>query len=116
MEWLQEYAEPEPQHRHVSHLWGLYPANEISPYTTPQLADAARKSLAVRGDEGVGWSLAYKAVLWARLRDGNHAWLLMRRALSPVTSQEMRYDNGEVEFMSISSTRARHFKLMAISA
>ena len=94
MEWLEEYAETEPQHRHVSHLWGLYPGNEISPYTTPQLADAARKSLVVRGDEGLGWSLAYKAVLWARLGDGNHAWRLMRRSLSPVTSQEMRYDNG----------------------
>jgi alpha-L-fucosidase 2 len=94
MEWLQQYAETEPQHRHVSHLWGLYPGDEISPYTTPQLADAARKSLEVRGDEGVGWSLAYKAALWARLGDGNHAWLLVRRALFPVISQEMRYDNG----------------------
>ena len=61
MEWLQEYAETEPQHRHVSHLWGLYPGDEISPYTTPELAEAARKSLEVRGDDGVGWSLAYKA-------------------------------------------------------
>jgi alpha-L-fucosidase 2 len=94
MEWLEQYQEPEPHHRHISHLWGLYPGDEISPYTTPQLADAARKSLEVRGDEGVGWSLAYKAALWTRLGDGNHAWLLMRRALFPVTSQEMRYDNG----------------------
>ena len=94
MEWLQEYKEPEPQHRHVSHLWGLYPSDEISPVTTPGLAQAARKSLEMRGDEGVGWSLAYKAALWARLGDGNHAWLLVRKALFPVTSQEMRYDNG----------------------
>jgi alpha-L-fucosidase 2 len=94
MEWLQEYVEPEPHHRHVSHLWGLYPGDEISPYTTPELAQAARKSLEVRGDESVGWSLAYKAALWARLGDGNHAWLLVRKALFPVTSHEIRYDNG----------------------
>ncbi|HEV2695069.1 MAG TPA: glycoside hydrolase family 95 protein [Verrucomicrobiae bacterium] len=94
MEWMQEYAETEPQHRHVSHLWGLYPGNEISPYTTPQLAQAARKSLEVRGDDGVGWSLAFKAALWARLGDGDHAWLLVRKALYPVTTQEIRYDNG----------------------
>jgi alpha-L-fucosidase 2 len=94
MEWLQEYAEVEPQHRHVSHLWGLYPADEISPHTTPKLAQAARKSLEVRGDDGVGWSLAYKAALWTRLGDGNHAWRLVRKALFPVTTQEVRYDNG----------------------
>ncbi|MDR3456280.1 MAG: glycoside hydrolase family 95 protein [Verrucomicrobiae bacterium] len=94
MEWLQEYVETEPQHRHVSHLWGLYPGDEISPYTTPRLAQAARKSLEVRGDDGVGWSLAFKAALWARLGDGNHAWLFVRKALFPVTTQEIRYDNG----------------------
>ncbi len=58
MEWLEPYKEPEPHHRHVSHLWGLYPGDEISPYTTPELAQAARKTLQVRGDDGVGWSLA----------------------------------------------------------
>jgi alpha-L-fucosidase 2 len=94
MEWLQEYAEVEPQHRHVSHLWGLYPGDEISPYTTPKMAQAARKSLEVRGDDGVGWSLAYKAALWARLGDGDHAWRLVRKALFPVTTQEIRYDKG----------------------
>jgi len=94
MEWMQEYAETEPQHRHVSHLWGLYPGDEISPLTTPNLAAAARKSLEVRGDGGVGWSLAYKAALWSRLGDGDHAWLLVRRALYPVTTQGIRYDNG----------------------
>jgi alpha-L-fucosidase 2 len=94
MEWLQEYAEVEPQHRHVSHLWGLYPGDEISPGATPELAQAAGKSLEVRGDDGVGWSLAYKAALWARLGDGDHAWRFVRKALVPVTTQEMRYDNG----------------------
>lgn len=94
LEWLQEYKEPEPRHRHVSHLWGLYPGDEISADATPALAEAARKSLQVRGDDGVGWSLAYRAVLWARLRDGNHAWELVQKALRPATDMGIRYDGG----------------------
>jgi alpha-L-fucosidase 2 len=94
MEWLQNYKEPEPQHRHISHLWGLYPGNEISADATPALAAAARKSLEVRGDNGVGWSLAYRAVLWARLGDGNHAAILVQKALSPVAGMDIRYDGG----------------------
>jgi len=94
MEWLQEYGEPEIHHRHVSHLWALYPGDQISPETTPALADAARQSLIVRGDEGTGWSRVNKALLWARLNDGNHAWKLLCNALDPVLSQEIRYDNG----------------------
>ena len=94
MEWLEPYKEPEPHHRHVSHLWGLYPGDEISPYTTPELAQAARKTLEVRGDDGVGWSLAFKAVLWARLGDGNHAWLLVQKALAPAYGMDIRYDGG----------------------
>jgi len=78
----------------VSHLWGLYPSDEISPVTTPDLAQAARKSLIVRGDDGVGWSLAYKAALWARLGDGNRAWALARKALAPVNGMNIRYDGG----------------------
>lgn len=94
MEWLKPYRETEPHHRHVSHLWGLYPGDEISPYTTPALAQAARKSLDARGDDGVGWSLAYKAALWARLGDGNHAWRLVRTALDPAYGMDIRYDGG----------------------
>jgi alpha-L-fucosidase 2 len=94
MEWPEEHPEPEPHHRHVSHLWGLYPGDEISPSRTPALAAAARKSLEVRGDDGVGWALAYKAALWARLQDGNHAWQLIRRALQPASGMEVRYDGG----------------------
>ncbi len=94
MEWLEEYKEPEPQHRHVSHLWGLYPGDEISPDTNPDFAWAARRSLEVRGDDGVGWSLAYKAALWARLHDGNRAWSLVRKALTPATGMDIRYDGG----------------------
>jgi alpha-L-fucosidase 2 len=94
MEWLEEYKESEPKHRHVSHLWGLYPGNEISADTTPDLANAARKSLEMRGDDGVGWSLAYRAVLWARLGDGNHAELIVRKALNPTSGMDIRYDGG----------------------
>jgi alpha-L-fucosidase 2 len=87
MEWLQEYREPEPTHRHVSHLWGLYPGSEISLTTTPLLATAARKSLEARGDISTGWSLAYKMNLWARLGDGDRANLLLSMVLSPVGSR-----------------------------
>ncbi len=102
MEWLTEYREPEPHHRHVSHLWGLYPGDEISRWRAPQLAQAARKSLEVRcglptmtsGNGGVGWSLAHKAALWARLGDGNTAWLFVRSALQPASDLGLRYDGG----------------------
>jgi alpha-L-fucosidase 2 len=94
MEWLEPYQEPEPHHRHVSHLWGLYPGDEISPDVTPELAKAARKTLEVRGNDGVGWSLAFKAALWARLDDGNRAWLLLQKALNPVSGMDIRYDGG----------------------
>jgi alpha-L-fucosidase 2 len=94
LEWLEEYDEPEPHHRHISHLWGLYPGHEISPNTSPTLAHGARLSLEGRGDDGVGWSLAYKTALWARLGDGDRAWLLMRKALQPAEGMEIRYDGG----------------------
>jgi alpha-L-fucosidase 2 len=94
LEWLEEYKEPEPHHRHLSHLWGLYPGNEISSRTTPELARAARRSLEARGDDGVGWSLAFKVALWARLRDGDRSYSLVRRALSPATDLGIRYDSG----------------------
>jgi len=94
MEWPEEHKEPEPHHRHISHLWGLYPGDEITPHGTPALAEAARKTLIVRGDNSVGWSYAYKAALWARLGDGNHAWSLVRQALAPATGMDMRYDGG----------------------
>jgi alpha-L-fucosidase 2 len=87
LEWLEEYEEVEPQHRHVSHLWGLYPGSEITPWETPQLAEAARKSLDARGDLSTGWSLAYKINLWARLGDGNRAHRLLSLLLSPAGGQ-----------------------------
>lgn len=81
-EWSQDYKELDPQHRHLSHLYGLHPGNEISPYKTPALFDAVNKSLEIRGDEGTGWSRAWKISLWARLHDGDHAYRLIKNALS----------------------------------
>ncbi len=73
MEWLEDYEEIEPTHRHVSHLYGLHPYDEINPETTPELAKAARVTLQRRGDPSTGWSMAWKVNFWARLHDGNHA-------------------------------------------
>ncbi|MDM1293683.1 glycoside hydrolase family 95 protein [Sphingobacterium sp. N143] len=91
MEWLEDYQEVEPKHRHVSHLYGLYPAAFISPQTTPEWAAAARKTLAVRGDEGTGWSRAWKILFWARLQDGDHALEILRQLLKPAFASETTY-------------------------
>lgn len=94
MEWLQDYDEAEPTHRHVSHLYGLYPSNQISPADTPRLADAARKSLERRGDSGTGWSLAWKVCFWARLNDGDRAWKLLKNLFRPVNTTGVNMSNG----------------------
>ncbi|HWD18337.1 MAG TPA: glycoside hydrolase family 95 protein [Verrucomicrobiae bacterium] len=103
-EWIEPYKEAEPHHRHTSHLWGLYPSDEISARTTPALAQAARRSLEARGDDGVGWSLAFKACLWARLQDGNHAWQLVRKALAPAYGMDIRYDAGGGVYQNLFDT------------
>ena len=77
MEWLEDYDEPEINHRHVSHLYGLHPHDEITPESTPELAAAAKVSLERRGDASTGWSMAWKSNFWARLHDGNHAHKLL---------------------------------------
>lgn len=76
-EWMQDWDSPEDHHRHVSHLYGLYPSNQISPYRTPELCEAAKNVLIYRGDPSTGWSMNWKINLWARLLDGNHAYKLM---------------------------------------
>ena len=82
-EWLKDYKEVEPQHRHVSHLFGLYPGTMLTQSKTPELMDACRETLRRRGDEGTGWSRAWKICFWARLGDGNHAYRLLRNLLEP---------------------------------
>jgi alpha-L-fucosidase 2 len=95
-EWLDDWdlEAPERQHRHVSHLYGLFPSNQITPRATPELFAAARKSLELRGDVGTGWSLAWKTNLWARFRDGDRAYMLLQKALTPVYSNDPRYRGG----------------------
>jgi alpha-L-fucosidase 2 len=95
-EWLEDWDldAPERQHRHVSHLYGLFPSNQITPRATPALFAAARRTLELRGDAGTGWSLAWKINLWARLRDGDHAYRLLQQALTPVPAAGGRGTNG----------------------
>lgn len=93
-EWLEDYEETEPHHRHVSHLFGLYPSNQISVTATPELAEAARKTLERRGDAGTGWSRAWKINFWARLQDGNRAYKLLKNLLTPVADGGKIIYNG----------------------
>lgn len=83
-EWMEDLDDPKDKHRHISHLYGLYPSNQISPYRTPELFEAAKVSLLHRGDASTGWSMGWKVNWWARLLDGNHAFQLIRDQLSPV--------------------------------
>ncbi len=87
-EWLEDRDDPDDHHRHVSHLWGLHPGSEITRRGTPELFAAARRSLELRGDEGTGWSKAWKINFWARLHDGDHAYALVRSLLSLTHDQK----------------------------
>lgn len=82
-EWLQDWDDPQDKHRHVSHLYGLYPSNQISPLRQPELFNAARVSMEQRGDPSTGWSMNWKINLWARLLDGDRAFKLMRDQIKP---------------------------------
>jgi alpha-L-fucosidase 2 len=93
MEWSEEFRETEPHHRHVSHLFALYPGRQIT-FQTPALFEAAHKSLLGRGDSGTGWSMAWKMCFWARLRDGDHAHLMLANLLRPTESTGYNYSNG----------------------
>ncbi len=93
-EWYEDRPDEEPHHRHVSHLYALHPANLISPNETPELADACRKTLELRGDDGTGWSLGWKINFFARLLDGNHALKLLDTQLRFVDEENTNYTNG----------------------
>lgn len=83
-EWLEDIDDPNDKHRHISHLYGLFPSNQLSPYRTPELYSAAKTSLIHRGDVSTGWSMGWKVNWWARLQDGNHAYALIQNQLTPL--------------------------------
>ena len=89
-EWQDDWDNPKDNHRHVSHLYGLYPSNQISAVKTPELFEAAKQSLIYRTDESTGWSMGWKVNLWARLLDGNHAYKLIQDQLHLVTADQRK--------------------------
>jgi alpha-L-fucosidase 2 len=93
-EWMKDMDNPNDRHRHVSHLYGLYPSNQVSPYRSPELFSAARTTLVARGDESTGWSMGWKVNFWARLLDGNHALKLINDQLKPVSRAGRRESGG----------------------
>jgi alpha-L-fucosidase 2 len=93
-EWYKDWEDTDPHHRHVSHLFTVFPGHEISPIETPELAAAAKKTLELRGDAGTGWSLAWKINFWARLLDGNHAYKMIHYLLKLTGSSKTNYANG----------------------
>jgi alpha-L-fucosidase 2 len=86
-EWMEDKDDPKNQHRHVSHLWGVYPGSEITPYGTPDLFKAAMQSLIFRGDAATGWSMGWKLNLWARFLDGDHAYRILQNLVTPASEK-----------------------------
>ncbi len=93
-EWLNDWDDPGDKHRHISHLFGLYPGYQISPYRTPEIASAAKTTLLQRGDVSTGWSMGWKVNFWARMLDGNHAYRLIRDQLTLVDPDSFRGAGG----------------------
>lgn len=91
-EWLEDKDDPNNKHRHVSHLWGVHPGGEITPYGTPDLFRAAMRSLEFRGDEATGWSMGWKVNLWARFLDGDHAFRILRNLIRPARQRDGAID------------------------
>ncbi|MFB6320731.1 glycoside hydrolase N-terminal domain-containing protein [Saccharicrinis sp. FJH54] len=93
-EWLKDWDRKDDHHRHVSHLYGLFPGSQISPFRTPELFRAAENSLTYRGDKSTGWSMGWKVNLWARLLDGNRAYKLIQDQLSPAPEEKSGQNGG----------------------
>jgi alpha-L-fucosidase 2 len=95
-EWYHDWEDAEPQHRHQTHLFGLYPGHHISPVLAPDVAAACRKTLEIKGDETTGWSKGWRINLWARLYDGNHAYKMFRELLKYVDpdKKNINYQSG----------------------
>jgi alpha-L-fucosidase 2 len=94
LEWHEDYPESEPKHRHLSHLYGFHPGNQIHPEATPELWRAVARTLELRGDEATGWSMGWKVNFWARMRDGNHAYTIIRNLFTPVGTSEVVMGGG----------------------
>ena len=97
-EWIIDGDDPKDEHRHISHLYGLYPSNQISPYSHPELFAAAATTLAQRGDMATGWSLGWKINFWARMLDGNHAMKILSNLLRPLPDDRLAamYPDGRM--------------------
>ena len=93
-EWFNDWDDPNDKHRHLSHLFGLYPGSQITVNTTPELAAAAKQSLIHRGDVSTGWSMAWKINWWARLQDGDHAYKILSAAFTYINPAEIRETMG----------------------
>lgn len=93
-EWLHDLDKPNDHHRHISHLYGLFPSGQISPFRTPQLIEAAKNTLISRGDVSTGWSMGWKVNWWARLLDGNRAFKLIKDQLSPAPTESKGESGG----------------------
>jgi alpha-L-fucosidase 2 len=92
-EWMHDKDDTTNKHRHISHLWGMYPGNEINYDAAPELMQAAKQSLLYRGDAATGWSLGWKINCWARFKDGEHTWQLIKMLLSPTKGSGGSYPN-----------------------
>lgn len=94
-EWLEDVDNPKDEHRHISHLYGLYPSNQISPYQNPELFQAAKNTLLQRGDKATGWSIGWKVNFWARMLDGNHAFQIIKNMLQLLPSDNVANEYPE---------------------
>ncbi|MFA6456451.1 MAG: glycoside hydrolase family 95 protein [Bacteroidota bacterium] len=94
VEWYYDWEDADPKHRHQSHLFGLFPGSHITPASTPELANACRKTLEIKGDETTGWSKGWRINLWARLGDGNHAYKMFRELLTAVDPDSMHTNDS----------------------
>lgn len=92
-EWIEDKDDPKNKHRHVSHLWGIYPGQDIT-WQTTNFFNAARQSLLYRGDEATGWSMGWKINLWARFLDGDHALVILRNLLKPAKGEQVNMSDG----------------------
>ncbi|MEK6480533.1 glycoside hydrolase family 95 protein [Catalinimonas sp. 4WD22] len=94
MEWNEDFKSEDPQHRHISHLYALHPGNQITPWTSPELFAAAKNALLLRGDKATGWSMGWKTNAWARLLDGDHAYVIIKNLFNPILMDGVEYSGG----------------------